>query len=335
MPESRPTILPRRLRTGDQVRVIAPAASRAYVMGHDNTRWVDEHFAALGLQVSLGEHVDELDVFASSSIESRLADLHAAFADPEVACVMTAIGGFNSNELLPHLDWELIAANPKVLCGYSDITALQNAIWAHTGLVTYSGPHWSSFGMRDHFEQTLEWFRQAVFTSELIELQPSQAWSDDAWFADQDDRHLEPNPGWRVVQPGEAAGTIVGGNLCTLNLLQGTTHMPSLDGALLFLEDDAIVEGGEFARNLTSLLQLPDAHLVTGLVLGRFQRDSEVLASQLDEMVRRQPALAGKPVLAEVDLGHTYPMITFPVGGRAELCCPADGSPARLVLTQH
>ncbi len=110
----------------------------------------------MGLRLSFGEHVDEDDEFRSGSIASRVADLHAAFADPEVAAILTAIGGFNSNELLPHLNWELIAANPTVLCGYSDITALSNAIFARTGLVGYSGPHWSSFGMREHVEPTGE-----------------------------------------------------------------------------------------------------------------------------------------------------------------------------------
>ena len=113
---------------------------------------------------------------------SRVSDLHAAFADPQVACILTVIGGFNSNELLPRLDWDLIAANPKIFCGYSDITAVQNAILARAGLVTYSGPHWSSFGMRDHFEQTQRWFAQALFDQGPIELRPAQAWTDTSRF---------------------------------------------------------------------------------------------------------------------------------------------------------
>src|SRR5687768_12364057 len=137
------TIVPPRLRRGDTVRVIAPARSRALIMEHDNTRWINERFAAMGLTLTFGEHVDEDDQFRSGSIEHRVADLHAAFADPAVAGILTVVGGFNSNELLPHLDFDLIAANPKVFCGYSDITVLQNAILARTGLVTYSGPHWS------------------------------------------------------------------------------------------------------------------------------------------------------------------------------------------------
>jgi LD-carboxypeptidase N-terminal domain len=144
-------VLPRKLRPGDQIRVIAPSLSRAFVMAHDHSALIEERFHTLELEVFFGEHVDEHDAFQSSPRESRIADLHAAFRDPNVAGILTVIGGFNSNELLADVDWELVAANPKVFCGFSDITALQNAMLARSRLVTYSGPHWSTFGMRRPF----------------------------------------------------------------------------------------------------------------------------------------------------------------------------------------
>ncbi len=146
---------------------------------HDHSDVIDARFAALGLRLTFADHVDERDDFESSSVTSRVTDLHAAFADPEVAGILTVIGGFNSNELLPHLDWDLIAANPKIFCGYSDITAVQNAILTRAGMVTYSGPYWSSFGMRDHFEQTQQWFSAALFDDRPIDLRPAEAWTDD------------------------------------------------------------------------------------------------------------------------------------------------------------
>ena len=303
------------------------------VMEHDNTRWIEERFAAMGLTLTFGEHVDEDDQFRSASIQHRVADLHAAFADPDVAGIITVIGGFNSNELLPYLDFDLIAANPKFFCGYSDITALQNAILARTGLVTYSGPHWSSWGMRDHFEPTGDWFRAAVMNDAPIAVEPSRAWTDDLWFADQENRTPVPNDGWWALRPGQASGRIVGGNLCTLNLLQGTPNMPALDDALLFLEASLTSDASTFARDLTSLLQLPDADGVTGLVIGRFQTSSAVTREALDEIVTRQPALHGKPVLAGVDFGHTSPLLTFPIGGEAEFAVGPEE--ASLTITRH
>jgi muramoyltetrapeptide carboxypeptidase len=234
----------------------------------------------------------------------RRGDLVRVVA-PALSRAVAVIGGFSSNELLPYLDWELIAANPKILCGYSDITALQNAIHARTGLVTYSGPHWSTFGMRDHFEETQAWFLDALFGDDPMELRPSSAWTDDAWFRDQEGRTPIPNDGWWPLQAGTASGRIVGGNLCTLNLLQGTANMPSLEGALLFLEDDFESHPATFARDLASLLQTPEARGIRGLVIARFQQASRMTRDLLASIVSKQSILDGLPVLANADFGHT------------------------------
>lgn len=325
-------IYPAKLRRGDLVRVVAPARSRAMVTEHDHTAIIEARFADLGLRLSYGDHVDERDDFDSAAVASRVADLHAAFADPEVAAVLTVIGGFNSNELLPYLDWDLIARNPKIFCGFSDITALQNAMLARTGLVTYSGPHWSSFGMRDHFAPTLRWFTAALVDEGPYEVTPAQSWTDDLWFLDQDRREVLPGEGWWELQPGTATGRLVGGNLCTLNLLQGTAYMPSLDGALLLVEDDFNSQPVHVGRGLTSLLQLPDAGGVRGLVVGRFQRETGMTRALLEQIVARQEVLAGLPVLANVDFGHTHPLATLPIGGQAELMV---GEGTRFEVTEH
>jgi muramoyltetrapeptide carboxypeptidase len=326
------TIFPPKLARGDLVRVVAPSRSKALVDEFDNSSIGAARFDRLGLRLSFGEHVSERDDFVSSSVESRIADLHAAFHDAGVAAVLTVIGGFNSNELLPFLDWDLIRSHPKILCGYSDITALQNAILAKTGLVTYSGPHWSSFGMRDHFEPTGEWFVRAVMDNESIAVSSCERWTDDLWFMDQDSRTLRPNSGWWPLRAGETSGRIVGGNLCTLNLLQGTPYMPSLDGALLFLEDDSLSNPVEFARDLTSLLQQPAAAGVRGLLIGRFQHASGVSRDVLAQIIERQPVLHQRPVMANLDFGHTNPMITFPIGGEARV---SVGETCELVITRH
>lgn len=302
------------------------------VTEHDHTALIEQRLADLGLRVTYGAQVDERDDFDSSAVASRVGDLHEAFADPDVAAVLTVIGGFNSHELLPHLDWDLIAAHPKVLCGYSDITALQNAILARTGLVTYSGPHWSTFGMRDHLEPTLAWFRAALFSADPVELTPSDRWTDDLWFADQDDRHPQPGEGWWALRPGAAAGRLVGGNLCTFNLLQGGPYRPSLEGALLMVEDDALTFPALLARNLISLRQLPDAAAITGIVIGRFQQASGVTRALLEQIVERADLPAGVPVLGNVDFGHTHPLATLPVGGEAELVV---GRRSAFRLTRH
>ncbi|MBA2318678.1 MAG: LD-carboxypeptidase [Euzebyales bacterium] len=105
------------------MRVIAPSSSRAAI----DDRWDPtalDRFSSWGIEVCFGAHADEVDDFGSSSVASRLADLHEAFADPEVDGILTVIGGYNANHLLDCIDDDLVRANPKMLCGYSDITVL-------------------------------------------------------------------------------------------------------------------------------------------------------------------------------------------------------------------
>jgi len=323
---------PSKLRPGDRVRVIAPARSLLMISA-DVREIAQGRFAELGLELSFGRHVDESDPFVSTSVEARVEDLHAAFRDSTVQAVLTAIGGFNSNQLLGSLDWELIRGHPKIFCGFSDITALGNAILARTGLVTYSGPHYSTFGQKLHFQYTLECFRKCLFSEEPFAVRPSQEWTDDRWFLDQDRREPLPNAGWFAIQPGEATGTIVGGNLCTLNLLQGTPYMPDLEGAIVFVEDDLESNPERFDRDLQSLLHQPAFAGTRGLVIGRFQKASRMTREKLVQIVRTKRELFELPVLAEVDFGHTSPILTFPIGGRARLVA-RDGA-SELEILAH
>lgn len=321
-----------KLRPGSAVRVIAPSRSLA-IIGPEVRAEADRKLAALGLRVSFGEHVSDCDDFSSSSVQGRLADLHAAFADPGVDAILTVIGGFSSNQLLTGIDYALVAAHPKVLCGFSDITVLSNALFARAGLVGYSGPHYSSFGMKRHFDYTEAGFRACVMQDASVQLVPAQQWSDDAWFLDQEDRRLEPGEGWWVLQEGEAQGRIVGGNLCSFNLLQGTPFMPPLPGSVVFAEDDAQVKPWDFDRDLVSLLQQPDFGGVTGLVIGRFQKATGMTRDLLAQIVASKPELSGLPVIGNVDFGHTTPIATLPIGGTVEV--RADRAEPRLTITCH
>lgn len=309
------TNVPQSLQVGDEVRVVAPACSLASINPEPDL--IAQRFDELGLRLSFGRHIESCDDFGSSPVADRIADLHEAFADPSVKAILTVVGGYNSNQLLPHLDWELIKANPKILCGYSDITALTCSIWAKTAMTTYSGPHYSTFGMRKHFDQTLSWFTQMLMTDDTIVVEPAQTWTDDAWFLDQENRRIEPNDGYWVLSEGTAAGHLVGGNLCTFNLLQGTEYMPDLHGAIVFVEDDLESTPSTFDRDLASLTQQPGFGGVVGLLIGRFQGGFEMTRGKLQKIVETNSLLDGLPILANMDFGHTNPLLTLPVGGQA------------------
>lgn len=324
------TIFPTKLKAGDTLAIIAPSRSLA-IVSQENRSLANERFKELDLNLIFSQHIEKKDMFNSSSVESRVDDLHEAFSNPEVAAILTVIGGFNVNQLLQYIDWNIIHNNPKILCGFSDITALSNAIYAKTGLVGYSGPHYSSFGQKLHFDYTLEYFRKCLMDNEPFAIKPSTEWSDDAWYKDQDKRELITNEGWLVINPGQATGTLIGGNLCTLKLLAGTEYMPSLKDSVLFIEDDELAFAEEFDRNLQSLLHLPDFPKVRGLVIGRFQKASKMTNEKIIQIVKTKQELNNIPVIANVDFGHTDPKITFPVGGNVTI----DTNTQKITIQQH
>lgn len=315
-------MIPQKLKPGDEVRVIAPSRSMV-ILGEDCKKIATERLEALGLKVTFGKYVMEADEdYLIASVAHRAEDLNEAFRDKNVKAILTVIGGFNSNQILDYIDYEAIKENPKIFCGFSDITVLSNSIYAKTGLVTYSGPHYSSFGMLKGFEYELEYFKKMFFQEEEFEVVSSKEWSDDLWFIDQENREFIPNEGMFVINEGEAEGEIVGGNLCTLNLLQGTKYMPNIENKILFLEDDNMAGKiflMEFDRNLQSLIHTPEFKTVKALVLGRAEKDCIMTKEKWIKMIKNKPELKNIPVIAGADFGHTTPIIAFPVGGKARL----------------
>lgn len=325
-------VFPKKLSPGDEIRVIAPATSLRIISS--TTRAIAfQNLSALGLRVSLGKNCEESDEFHSSSLASRIADIHEAFAAPQVRGVLSAIGGYNSNQLLRHLDYDLIKANPKILCGYSDITALSTAIYTKTDLVTYSGPHFSTLGMEKGLDYTLEYFQKCLMEAEPFAVTPSKEWSDDSWHRDQVNRSFISNEGFLVVNEGQAEGKLLGGNLCTLNLLQGTEYMPSLVDSILLLEDDDESKPLTFDRDLQSLIHQDGCEKVKGLVIGRFQHKSEMDPEKLIKIIRSKPELANIPIVANADFGHTTPHFTFPIGGKGKLV--AINGEASFTVLEH
>lgn len=315
-------MIPNKLKPGDEVRVIAPSRSMV-IIGEDCKKIATDRLESLGLKVTFGKHVMEADSdYLCASIESRVEDLNEAFRDKNVKAILTVIGGFNSNQLLDYIDYDAIKENPKIFCGFSDITALSNSIYAKTGLVTYSGPHWSSFGMLKGFDYEFEYFKKMFMEDEEIEITSSKEWSDDAWFMDQENREFIPNEGMFIINEGVTEGEIVGGNLCTLNLLQGTEYMPDISNKVLFIEDDDMagkIYLMEFDRNLQSLMHMSEFKTVKGIVLGRSQKATAMTKEKWMKLIKNKKELANIPVIAGADFGHSTPIFTFPIGGYAKL----------------
>ena len=302
-------MIPDKLKIGDEIRVIAPSRSVSIVRKNIFDSALT-YLTEKGFHVTFSKNSRELDEADSSSIESRIADLHEAFADNNVKAVLSCIGGFNVNQILEYIDYSLIEKNPKILCGYSDITALVNAVYAKTGLVTYNGAQFVTFGFEKEREYTNQYFEKCVMQNAPFFIEPST-----------ESKHYDP------IINGSAEGYAIGGNLCTLNLLQGTPFMPDLENKIIFIEDDNIsgdLFSFEFDRNLQSLIQSNGFSGVKGLVFGSFDESCKLDLHMINRIVRSKKQLQSIPIAFNIDFGHIFPMITFPIGGKVKMVVHQD-----------
>ncbi|CDQ21159.1 S66 family peptidase [Halobacillus karajensis] len=311
-------MIPKKLRKGNEIRILSPAKSLSMI-DQDQQKLAVRRLNDAGFQVTFGTYAAEEYNHISTPVDHRVNDIHDAFADPNVKAILTTIGGYDSNQLLSDLDYQVIRQNPKIFCGYSDITALSNSIYRKTGLVTYSGPHFSSFGMEQGIDYTYEFFLKVCREKDPFNIPPAESWSDDHWYLDQENRQFHKNNGYNVINEGIAEGTSIGGNLCTLNLLQGTEFMPSLEDTILFLEDDLLSDAPTFDRNLQSLIHQPGFYGVKGIIIGRFQKDSKVKDRDLQQIIQSKKELTTIPVISNASFGHTTPIFTFPIGGQVKM----------------
>ena len=325
-------IYPKKLTKGSHIRVIAPARSFAIIS--ENCRQIaKDRFAELEISVSYSKNIDIIDDFCSSSIQQRLDDIHEAFRDPNVDAVLTAIGGFNTNQLIDKLDYELISKNPKILCGFSDITCLAHAITSQTGMVTYSGPHFSSFGMIKGFEYTFDYFKKCLLNDMPYQISPSPVFSDDPWFLDQEKRDFRKNDPFWILNRGSKgiiSGKLVGGHVQCIASLQGTKFWPGLEGSILFLEEDEEVSPEVFDRMLQSLIQQKDFSGVRAILIRRFQDKTKMTRKLLEQIIAKNE-LSCLPIIGNLDIGHTTPIATYPIGGEIEVDVSKDAPIIRIV----
>jgi muramoyltetrapeptide carboxypeptidase len=264
---------------------------------------------ALGLEPRLGAHVGDRYGYFAGRDEDRAADVNAFFADAEVKAVMAIHGGWGSARVLPLLDWDTIGAHPKVVAGYSDVTGLHCGLHARTGLVTFHAPG----GLSDWPPFSVDHFHRVVFEGEAVTM-VNPPHDPEKTLVNHDSRT-------RVITGGRARGRLVGGNLTVLTALVGSPYIPSLEGALLFLED--INE--EIYRIDRMLTQLELAGLLAGLrgfVFGTCKNcdpgqgyGSLTLEEVLDDHIRP----LGVPAYQGAMIGHQGRQFTVPTGIEAEL----------------
>lgn len=237
----------------------------------------------------------------AGSDEHRLSDLHGALSDPSVRAVLAARGGYGVTRLLHRLDWELVRRDPKVIVGFSDISALLNAAWVHAGLVTVHGPSVIGLGRQDG---TAAIHLRRLLTS-----------------TDPLGRLPDPAGTVRTVRGGTAEGRLLGGNLALLTALIGTADLPDLRGALLLLEDVNEVPY-RLDRMLTHLRRAGVLEEVAGVIVGTLTGclpsvDRPSLTA--DEVVDDVLGGLGVPCVAGLPVGHIDGQLAVPIGAWARL----------------
>ncbi|MFA5303688.1 MAG: S66 peptidase family protein [Candidatus Nanoarchaeia archaeon] len=323
-------MIPPKLKKGDLVRIVSPSHSISTI-SDDSIKLAVKNLEKLGLKVDFSANCFELNCFESSSIKSRADDINNAFDDKKVKAILCARGGFNSNQLLPYLDYNSIKKNPKIFCGYSDITALNNGIFAKTGLFTYAGINFSTFRKSHCQDYNLEYFKKCLMSPDSYEVKPSKK------YFEYLQKSAIKNKGYFVLREGESTGEIIGENLCTFNLLQGTDYMPDLKGKIIFLEEENISSKDTiymFDRELASLCQQRNFGKIKGLVIGRFQKATGMTNEKLKEIIDSKKELPKNiPVIAGLDFAHTIPRFTYPIGGTCKII--AKKGRASLEILKH
>lgn len=306
--------LPRALKAGDTVRMVAPASA---VEDRHHVLIAKESFEALGFNVQLGEHVFGRHGYLSGTDAERAADVNKAFADDSVDAVIAVRGGWGCNRILPLLDYDMIRANNKVLLGYSDITSLMNALYVKTGMVSFHGPNGFSYWADFQAQQ----FRDVIMDGKSTTMRN---------YKEKEETLTMMSNRTTTVNGGKAQGVLVGGNLTVLTSLCGTPYFPDLKGKILMLED--VGENIYRIDRFLSQLQLA-GHLdgVAGIVFGHCTEcdpGGGFGSFTLHEVFAHYFEPLGVPTYTGAQFGHIRDNHILPVGHVVEL----DADAATLTL---
>jgi len=276
-----------------------------------------ESLEAVGLVPVKPENFYNRRGYLAGTDQERAADINNLFSDPTVKALV-GIGGWGSARVLPFLDYDLIHANPKVLVGFSDVTALLAGIYAKTGLVTFHGPH-------PRTKVSAEYFRRVLFDAEEVEfLNPTDP---------GDEELVQTKDRYATLTPGKARGRLIGGNLAVLSAIVGSPFFPNLDGAILFLEDvrEAVYR---VDRMVTQLALAGHLSKLAGFVFGRCtdcKPGTSYGSLTLEEVLADHIAPLGIPAYRGAMIGHIKHQFTLPLGIETEI--DADTGSLKLLET--
>lgn len=313
-----------KLNKGDTIAVFSPS-SPATVYARKRFERAKEFIRSKGFQVKEGKLTGRSDAYRSGSIKERAEELNELLYDSEVKCIMSAIGGMNSNSILPYIDYEHFKKHPKVIIGYSDMTAILLAIYAKTGIPTYYGPAMvASFGEFPPFvEETFEYFEDVLIKDLVLpfSFKTPKQWTEEfiPWEEQERGKKGEKNQ-LVTVHGGTARGRLIGGNLNTMQGIWNTEYMPTIQKGDILLIEDSLKEAATIERSFSLLKCSAVFDRIGGLILGKHEKFNDLETGRKPyEILKEVMGEVSFPVLAEFDCCHTHPMLTMPIGAVVEL----------------
>ncbi|SHG82453.1 S66 family peptidase [Ferrimonas marina] len=326
---------PAPLSPGDTIGFFSPS-SPATVYAPGRFARAKAFLQQKGFRLKAGQLTGQCDGYRSGSIQARAEEFNALARDPEVRCIISTIGGSNSNALLPYLDYDALRADPKIIVGYSDVTALLLGIQAQTGLVTFYGPALvASFGeMAPLVDETYASFEQILCQPPALPYDYPRLpyWTDERidWEQQTRAKALYDNA-CDYLGSGLIRGRLIGGNLNTIGGIWGSPYMPSIEqGDLLFIED-SLKDIATVERSFAFLKLNGVFDRVKAVILGKHELFNDMATGRtpLDVLLE---VLDGQalPIVNGFDCCHTHPMFTLPLGVEASI----DFDLQRISLTQ-
>jgi muramoyltetrapeptide carboxypeptidase len=295
-------IRPKRLQPGDVIGLVDPASATWEPV---DVAIVEESLAALGFKTKRGPNLLNRRGYFAGTDEQRAADLNAMFADREVKAIQCVRGGWGSARLLPLIDWASLARSPKILLGYSDVTALLLSLHAKTGLVTFHGP----VGVSPWNKFNVDWLRRVLIDGQAVTFTNLKEIGEDALT--QTENRIQ------TITPGTARGKLLGGNLTVLTTIIGSGYLPEWDGCVLFIED---VQEAPYRidRMLTQLRLAGILQKARAVIFGNCTKcdpgDGSFGSLTVTDVLRDHLVPLGVPAWRGAMIGHIERQFTLPVG---------------------
>ncbi len=321
-----------KLQKGDTIGVISPSAPLAGMVEHRYKNGIKK-LKELGYKIKIGKQALKTIPYTAGEEEDRAQDIMEFVRDKEVKAIISFIGGYNTNQLLKYLDFEIIKKNPKIIMGYSDMTILLLSIHKKCGFSTFYGPSVLN-QFADPFlpEYTIDYFRKAVIKKEPIgDIHPSEKWTCEFldWFEHKDlkrNRKYLKNPGWEWLKEGTSEGILLGGCLETLVHLRGTEYWPDFNNSILFLETcescGSPTKGEEIGIIDSYLVDLELSGVfnnISGMIIGIPYGYEDEQKEVYKKMIITRMKDYEFPILFNVNIGHCDPIITVPIGAKAKI----------------